>query len=78
MTERVEEKILPITWSDWDTCGDNGDLQFYDVEFVKDWGPYKAGQKIDSLCLLLGQGKVVQYDDNGQEIVVINVQLMSV
>lgn len=52
---RSAEKILPITWAEWD--GDMECLQFTDVEFTDDWAHFKKGDKVDCFTILLTEGQ---------------------
>lgn len=57
--ERIKEKAFPFTYDGWDeACGDYGDIQFYNVEFVEDFGPIKTGDKFDCVVVYHCQGKI--------------------
>jgi hypothetical protein len=56
----------------------SSDLDDYIVEHalcVKDIGPWKAGDVLDVLCMDYTQGKLTEYDDQGDEIASVNLKL---
>ena len=57
----TKDSVFPFTYTDWDEAGgDYGDIQFYKVEFVEDFGDIKKGETFDcvviyhSKCQLVG------------------------
>lgn len=65
---RNTEKVLPITWDGWDEAGEPGNLQFYNVEFIRDFGPWKSGDKVSCLYLSMQNGILESYSDDGNSI----------
>ena len=65
---------LPITYVDLqeDTirC-----LMFSDVEFTENFGPWKNGQKIDTIMFDFWDGEVTSYDLHGQKLLSFNLIL---
>lgn len=55
----TKDRIFPITYEQWD--GDMELLQFYDVTFTDNWGPYKPGMKVSVLALLMLEGQWQTY-----------------
>ena len=60
MSERTKEQLLPFTYDGWDEGGgDYGDIQFYKVEFVEDFGAAKVGDKFDCVTIYHKNGRMV-------------------
>lgn len=55
-------KFLPITWEKHDGKGEYGYIEFYNVTFTDDFGPWKKDQKVDCLFLAVIEGKLQEYD----------------
>lgn len=67
MSERIRDAVFPFTWCGWD--GDHECLINYDVIFEEDFGPWKKGMKLDSVSIQYDEGRIVQFDDAGKEVV---------
>ena len=58
--ERIRERSFPFTYDGWDEAGGYyGDTQFYDVEFIEDFGPIKKGGKFDCVVIYHSEAKLV-------------------
>lgn len=58
------EKILPICWESWDQGGDYGEIMFYRVVFIEDFGPFKQHELVDCLFYSPQQAVVKELLDN--------------
>lgn len=59
-TNRTTEKAFGFTYDGWDEGGgDFGDVQFYKVEFTENFGPIKAGEKFDSVCVEHSKARLI-------------------
>lgn len=65
MSEKKQERVLPITWEKWDHGGDVAELQFYNVKFTKDFGPFKKDDFVDTLWVSYLEGVVREYASDG-------------
>ncbi len=52
---------LPFTFDGWDGAGEEGDWQFYQVEWIGDWGPLREGEKYDVVAVMLSTSEVQLY-----------------
>ncbi len=73
---RANHGLLPISYDGWDDISDSAN-QFYNVEFTRDWGPFKVGDKIHTLAIF-DDGKIATYDEGGNETNVVSVRLVPV
>jgi hypothetical protein len=73
MTRIHKSSYLPISYASSED--DYGLLQFMDVEFLLNWGPYKQGEIVCSLAVCLGDGTVCEYDKMGEEIRITKIEL---
>lgn len=64
MAESLEDWPLPVSASGWD--GDMECLILYDVTFKEDWGPWKIGAKIPTICIDLNSKIVQSMDGEGK------------
>jgi GTP-dependent phosphoenolpyruvate carboxykinase len=64
---REKHNTLPFTYDGWDGCGDEGDIQFYNVEFTEDFGPFKKGRRYNSVARMDSLGILAEYDEEGRE-----------
>ncbi len=64
--EVTRDPMLPISWKGWD--GDHSAMIYSDVTFLSDFGPWKAGQQVDSICLDNEKGKLTQWTSDGKEV----------
>jgi hypothetical protein len=53
-------------------------LAFGEVTFIRNFGPYRKGDKIDSIWFQLGTGIAEIYNENNEKINEITFQLVSV
>jgi hypothetical protein len=60
----MKQKVIPIIFDGWDN-DDPGDIQFYDVEFTADFGPWRKGETVDCLFISMTTGEVKQFDEDG-------------
>lgn len=65
--EKKKEKILPITWNLWDRVDTNA-LQFYDVEFIDDFGVFIKGENIECITVDFQNGIIESYNEDGTEV----------
>jgi len=57
---RTQDKAFPFTYNGWDEAGgDFGDIQFYKVEFVEDFGSIKKGETFDCVVIYHCKGQLV-------------------
>lgn len=57
---KAESKTFPFVYDGWDEAGGNyGDIQFYDVQFVENFGPIKKGQSFDCVTVYHCESKIV-------------------
>jgi len=75
MSEAYKDNLLPITFTNYDPVSDHA-IQLYNVEFLEDWGPFKKGEKVQNLVNDFENGFVASYDDEGKELVKVNVKLV--
>ena len=67
----TKDKVFPFTYDGWDEAGgDFGDIQFYKVEFVEDFGDIKKGETFDCVVIYHSKGQLVgvtnsSMDDGG-------------
>jgi len=64
-TIRYNHKTLPFSFEGWDEAGDVGDIQFYNVEFNEDFGPFQKGDKCSCVARMDADGSLIEYDNNG-------------
>lgn len=64
--ERIRNPIFPFTWCGWD--GDHECMIYYAVIFEEDFGPWKKGTKLDHMTVEYDEGRIVQFDDNGDRV----------
>lgn len=77
-SERKPIDLIPATFTDWDEGGgDYGDIQFYQVEFTEEFGPWKKGQRVQALAFYLSKCLLREYKD-GEEVMSINVKLIPI
>jgi hypothetical protein len=57
--------VLPIVWDKWDMGGDYGEIQFYNVKFTEDFGPFQKGDLVDCLWVSPLQGVIREYASDG-------------
>lgn len=62
---RNRETILPIYWEEWDEI-DSMSIQFSNVEFYDNWGPFKVGDCVDHVSLNIADGVVTVYNNNNE------------
>lgn len=65
--------LLPIRYTGFD--GSDEYVQYYDVVFNAEWGPYKQEQTVSCLVINFTTCEVYHVDDNGIESDRTNVQL---
>jgi hypothetical protein len=63
-----KEIIFPFQWEGWDSI-DSLMNNYYGVEFLEDFGPFKAGEKLSSLSVDYGNGIIEAYNEAGTEVV---------
>lgn len=61
----IVDKLLPITFTGWDVENKANDFVFWNVHFVKDFGPWKADEFCSTLKFLLSEGKIEEVTQNG-------------
>jgi hypothetical protein len=71
------EKTLPISWESWDDAGGFA-IQFYEVEFLDNFGEFKKGEKVGCLFLCPLEGYLCAYDEEGEEIKKTNIKFVVV
>jgi hypothetical protein len=76
MTRNVE-KVLPITWDKWDEAGGFGEIQFYNVQFTQDFGPFKKDDFVDCLFVSQLQGVVREYASDGDILRETNIKYVA-
>lgn len=42
--------LIPIVYEEWDQILD-GTYQYYEAEFIEDFGVFRKGEKIEVLCI---------------------------
>lgn len=67
MKEKRKEVTIPILWEGWDEPGPGG-LQFYEVEFYRDFGPFKEGECFGCVYVDFGKGILEAYTEDGQDV----------
>lgn len=50
-------------WEGWDEGDSFGGLQFYDCVFTSDIGPFKKGDKVDTIFISFEESKMCVYKD---------------
>lgn len=50
-------------WEGWDEGDSFGSLQFYDCVFTEDIGPFKKGDKADTIFISFEESKMCVYQD---------------
>jgi hypothetical protein len=75
-SSRTYEKVLPISWVDWDIL-DSMDFMFMDVVFTDNFGPIKKGTHFDSITVCFGDGILEIYNgfENESPLMTIDVVL---
>lgn len=63
-----------FNWDGYDQPGDWA-LQFYDVEFIKEIGPFKIGDKFDCVVIDFERGVMESYDREGKVLNTVEVGL---
>ena len=48
-------------WEGWDEGDSFGGIQFYDCVFTEDIGPFKKGDKVDTIFISFGESKMSVY-----------------
>lgn len=65
-----QHSCLPITRDDVfdvsDHAPESAGCQFYNVTFLADFGPFRAGEKVNSLYVDVIEGKVQEYTLDGE------------
>ena len=56
-----------FTWEEWDDV-DNFSYQFYKCTCVKDFGPFKKGEKVDIFYLDFENSKLQTFSEDGEVI----------
>lgn len=66
--KKIKELLIPILWNGWDQP-DTAVLQFHNVEFYEDFGPFSNGEEFS--CVTVDHIKCVieAYSEDGTEIV---------
>lgn len=66
-----------VEWDDWDE-GEPDLGQVSGATFLKDFGPFKKGQKVDVLAINAGDGVIMihSYDKDGKEQETVQVELV--
>lgn len=57
----VQELVDASGWDELDLCS----ICVYDAVFKQDFGPWKQGQKVNSLSIMFMQGIIESVDDEG-------------
>ncbi len=58
----IEHSIFK--WGQWEEVG-VGEFQFYQCDFVKDFGPWKKGMCAATILISYAESVMKEYDDNG-------------
>ena len=64
----MTEKIFPITWKAWDEVGILTN-QYYDVEFIDEFGEFKKGDKFKTITINYSEGIIEAYNESGKDII---------
>lgn len=70
---RIEEEIFD--WEDWDEV-DVGVMQYYDVTFKQDFGPFKQGEQHSGVALSLTKCQLTAYDEDGNVLQQCSIKLV--
>lgn len=57
-----------FTWNHWDQLDTMG-FSFYDCVFIKDFGPWKAGHKANTMFVDYAKGIIKEYSEDGTRLV---------
>ena len=62
---KIKHNLFPFTWNsiDYNEIG-NGLEEYYDVEFIADFGIFKEGDKFDNLCISFDHGWIEGYGNH--------------
>jgi len=68
MKEKEKETLVPILWDWWDQVEINF-MQFYNVEFYENFGPFLKGESFSSVSVDYMRGIIEGYSEDGNEVV---------
>lgn len=72
MSNPIESKIF--SWKGWDQS-DATSFLYYDVEFKRDFGSFKKGDKVKCLSLDLEESLLTEFDEDGGILRSVRVEL---
>lgn len=67
--------MLPITYSSYDVDADY--MQFYEVKFEEDFGPYKKGEVVDAFSILFSEALACTYDEDNKRTRIVPVKIVT-
>lgn len=67
------EKTI-FDWKDWDAI-DTFLFNFYNCTFIRDFGPFRAGEEVDVIGINYQAGIITEYDIDGNEIRNVKITL---
>lgn len=68
MSDKKQEKVLPIQWEGWGEI-DILLFSFYNVTFTDDFGVFKKGDTYSSVSVNYQEGVIEAYNEEGTEVI---------
>lgn len=68
MSDKKQEKVLPIRWGGWDEI-DILFFSFYNVTFTDNFGVFKKGDTYSSVSVNYQEGVIEAYNEDGTEVI---------
>lgn len=66
--EKIKEILIPFLWDGWDQIEVNF-MQFYNVDFYQDFGPFLKGENFSSVSVDYLKGILEAYSEDGKEVI---------
>jgi hypothetical protein len=60
-----KETVIPFYWLEWDQ-NDTLEIQFYDVTFYENFGPFAEGDFLSVISVNYGDGLIRSYTETGE------------